>query len=170
VRGAGGASSSKEEGSLNAPVPGSGIAAMSSTEASSVPACTASVRSPSVTVPAAMSTPLCCSASAMVCDESPFAARASAEGAIVTRSSRAPESCASRTPSMSLSSGIATRSMSCAASSGVSPSAGATAIWITGKSSMLPDITCVSAASGSSCEMRLIARSTFCSVAVMSTP
>ncbi len=147
-----------------------GSAAISSADCSSVPACTASVRSPSVIEPAAISTPLCWSVSVMVCGLSPRSASASRFGWIVMRSGRAPLSCASRTPSMSESSGTATRSTRSAVDCRSSPSAGVTAIWITGKSSIVPESTWVSAASGRVCEMRLIARSTFCSVAARSTP
>ena len=136
----------------------------------SEPACTARVRSPSGTVPAARSTPACCSASVMDWEVSPASASLSSSGVIVMRSMRAPESCASRTPSTSLSSGVTIRSIVAAACSGVSPSAGVTAIWMTGKSSMLPDSTWVSTESGSCWSMRLIARSTFCSVVARSTP
>ena len=73
-------------------VSGMGISAMSSAECRVDPTCTASVPSSSVTVPAAMSTPLCCSASVIACGVRLCAASSSSSGVMVTRSPRAPES------------------------------------------------------------------------------
>jgi len=133
-----------------------GSAAMSSTEPSLLPACTERVESPSVMAPAGISAPFCCSASRTDRVLKPRAVSSVTLGMMVTRWPTSPESAASRTPGRSRRSPSTLR-VSSSARVLLSVPPAATAREITGKSSILPLITCGSRSSGRVERMRLIA-------------
>ena len=148
--------------------PTRGRAPMSSAEPRREPTCTVRVWSFSVIEPAGRRVPLASRASRMSWFVDEAAASAATSGVMVMRCCVVPSRSASRTPLifwMSLRVVVS--------SSAVRSFAGrslVTAIWITGKSSMLPVTTCGSMPSGSVDLMRLIAWLTFCSAVARSVP
>src|SRR4051812_20476346 len=135
--------------------PTSGTARRSSTEVSRDPACTDSVCSPEVSVPAGSTTPLSWSTVVTAAGDTPVAASAAGSSVIVIRGSAAPVTVTSRTPSTPSNSGttpLAIRSASVAASAGE-----AIASCRTGRSASDPANTSGSTSSGRPAATRLIA-------------
>ncbi len=148
--------------------PSSGSEARSWVDPRRVPDCTDSVVPSSVTDPAGRSEPFASSASRIAWFVRPAACTSAGSGVMTTRCPTVPSRLASRTPASLRMSASVERSSAAVRSCGLRSLV--TAIWITGRSSMLPAITTGSIPSGSVVRIRLMDWSIFCSAVARSVP